>query len=161
MMMDGSWSYAPVRTLDFAVGTGVPPKVKDLVTPMHAAFWVIYVDTPHPDAAWQLLRFLNLDEFHEAYVGSGKVLPSHASFAEDTSKWLNPEIHQPGYERIYTMLMQDYGFAITPPAGYAEGFKAVTDAMADVWLGERTAEEALTESVPEANRILEEYRLGV
>jgi multiple sugar transport system substrate-binding protein len=57
---------------------------------------------------------------------------------------------------MVTEYLPRFGRAIYMPPGWPQAASFVTPALDGVWNGRMTAEEALTEAVPQANAILEE-----
>ncbi len=75
-------------------------------------------------------------------------LPSHTSLLtpEGIASWLTEGVHPAGYEKIVTEYCAKYGHNLFYPAGYAEAASLVTAALDPVWIGDKTAKEALIDS---------------
>ena len=75
---------------------------------------------------------------------------------DDFKKWLNPEVHPPKYEQIVTDFMAKSGVYIPDVLGNLKASSLISQALDPVWTGKKTAQEALGEVVPKANKVLEE-----
>ena len=65
-------------------------------------------------------------------------------------------VHPEGYDKIVTDYVPNYGKVLYMPPGYPEADSIVTPALDAIWVGDKTAEQAMAEAVPEANAILQE-----
>ena len=91
-------------------------------------------------------------------VRAGLWHPSHSSLLtpDGIKKWLNPEVHPPKYEQIVTDFMAKSGVYIPDVLGNLKASSLISQALDPVWTGKKTAQEALGEVVPKANKVLEE-----
>jgi len=65
-------------------------------------------------------------------------------------------VHPPGYEQIVTEYLPKYGDVLYQPPGYQKVESVLNPAFDAIWIGDKTAEEALSEVAPDANAIFEE-----
>jgi ABC-type glycerol-3-phosphate transport system substrate-binding protein len=63
-------------------------------------------------------------------------------------------VHPEGYELIVTEYVPKYGKVLYMPPGYPQADSIITPALDAIWIGDKTAEQAMAEAVPEANAIL-------
>ena len=75
-----------------------------------------------------------------------------------TRKSATEGVHPPGYELIVTEYVPKYGRILYQPPGYQQVETVLNPAFDAIWIGDKTAEEALSEVVPEGNAIFEEAR---
>jgi multiple sugar transport system substrate-binding protein len=93
----------------------------------------------------------------------GLWLPSQTALMteEGLKKWMTLRtapgqgVHPEGYELIVTEYVPKYGHVLYMPPGYPKTDAVITPALDAIWVGDKTAEEAMAEAVPEANAILE------
>ena len=100
------------------------------------------------DEAWKLLAYLSSDEYQLGLIKVGLWLPSHTSLLtpEGIASWMTEGVHPTGYDKIVTEFAAKYGHSLFYPPGYAEANDIVTAALDPVWIGEKTAQEALVDS---------------
>jgi multiple sugar transport system substrate-binding protein len=63
-------------------------------------------------------------------------------------------VHPEGYELIVTEYVPKYGKVLYMPPGYPQADSIITPALDAIWIGDKTAEQAMKEAVPEANAVL-------
>ena len=67
---------------------------------------------------------------------------------------MSPEVHPAGYELIPTQYLPKYGHVLYLGPGAPKAAAIITPAMDAIWIGDATAEEAMSKAVPVANEIL-------
>lgn len=149
ILADGSWALQDIAKLGFKYGAGVLPKLKDPMTAGTAHLHVIDKDTKHPDAAWKLLAFLSSDDYQRGLCKVGLWLPSHTSLLteEGLASWITEGVHPEGYRQIATEYLTKNTKVQFQPAGFSEANQILTSALDPVWVGQKTAAEALTPDV--------------
>ena len=158
MTIDGSWSMAYTHDMQEPLGTAVLPKLKEPATWLSAHLHTIMQGTEHIDESWKLVRFLSSPYYQELFLVSGLWLPSQTALLSEESRnrWMTPEVHREGYEKIVTEFVPRYGQPMYGPPGEGEAGGIINPALDAVWVGDMTAEEALTEATPKANEILKQ-----
>lgn len=146
MLADGSWSLQDIAKLGFKYGAGVLPKLKTATTAGTAHMHVIHKDTKAPDAAWKLLAFLSSDDYQRGLCKVGLWLPSHSSLLTEQglATWITDGVHPTGYKQIATEYLTKNTRYYYQPAGYSEANQLLTSALDPVWVGQKTAAEALS-----------------
>lgn len=163
MAIDGSWALAWITKINAKLGTAVCPKLKVPATDMQAHLHCGFAESKYPDAAWQWLRFLATEYYQLQFLKMGLWLPSQTALMtpEGMSKWYTDRVapgdgvHPAGFDQIVTEYVPKYGHVLYMPPGYTEADSIITPAMDAIWVGDMTAEEAMTGVVDEANAILE------
>ncbi|MCX7681607.1 MAG: sugar ABC transporter substrate-binding protein [Anaerolineae bacterium] len=163
MAVDGSWALAWITKIQAKLGTAVLPKMKVPATDMQAHLHSAFAATKHPEASWRWLRFLATEYYQLLFLRIGLWLPSQTALMteEGLKKWMTLRtapgqgVHPEGYELIVTEYVPKYGHVLYMPPGYPKTDAVITPAMDAIWIGDKTAAEAMAEAVPEANAILE------
>ncbi|MBN1994088.1 MAG: extracellular solute-binding protein [Anaerolineae bacterium] len=163
MAVDGSWALAWITKINAKLGTAALPKLKQPATDMQAHIHSAYAATKYPDQAWKWVRFLGTEFYQLVFLKMGLWLPSQTDLMtpEGMQKWYTERqgpgdgVHPAGYDQIVTQYVPKYGHVLYMPPGYAKADAVITPALDAIWIGEQTAEEAMTAAAPEANAILE------
>jgi len=162
LLADGSWALQDIAKMGFKYGCGVLPKMKQATTGALAHLHVIHKQTDQPDASWQLLSYLSSDDYQRGLCQVGLWLPSHNSLLtpDGLASWLTPDIHPEGYEQIATKYLRENSQAFYYPAGFEEADQLITSALDPIWIGDKTAEEAIVGSgvIDQVNRVLTENK---
>ena len=163
MWVSGNWQLLDLAPLGFAYGAGVLPRLKRPATTMTSSATSVGKDTRKPDAAWQLFRFLNTDDYQLPLVQKGLWNPSHTTLlnAAGIKRWLDPKVHPEGYERLVTEYMVKYGYADIPAVGIRKAFVVLNEGLAQVWTGQVAAADVLKDTVARANKVLDEEQARV
>jgi multiple sugar transport system substrate-binding protein len=164
MGVDGSWALAWMRKIEATLGTAVCPKMTRPATDMQAHIHCPFAGTKEPQAAWQWIRFLATEFYQLQFLRMGLWLPSQTDLMtpEGIAKWMtlrtspSEGIHPEGYDKIVADYVPNYGHVLYMVPGYPKITSIIDPALDAVWVGDKTAEEALTAAVPEANAILEQ-----
>jgi len=163
MAVDGSWALSWITKIKANLGTAVLPKIKEPATDMQAHIHCPFAKTKYPDAAWQWIRFLGTEYYQLIFLKIGLWLPSQTALmtTEGMAKWYTERkgpgegIHPAGYDKIVTEYVPKYGHVLYMPPGYNEADAIITPALDAIWVGDKTAEEAMKAVVPDANKVLE------
>jgi multiple sugar transport system substrate-binding protein len=164
MAVDGSWALSWITKIEATLGTAVLPKMVQPATDMQAHLHVAYKETKHPDEAWRWLRFLATEFYQLQFCKIGLWLPSQTALMteEGLNRWMtlrtapNMGVHPEGYGKIVSDYLPNYGKVLYMPPGYGEADAIISPALDAVWIGDKTAEQAMAEVVADANAILEE-----
>lgn len=162
MGVDGSWALAWMRKIEAKLGTAVMPKMTRPATDMQAHLHCGFAGSKEPEAAWQWVRFLATEFYQLHFLRMGLWLPSQTDLMtpEGMDKWMtlrtspSEGIHPEGYDKIVTEFVPKYGHVLYMVPGYPKVTSIIDPAFDAIWVGDMTAEEALTAAVPEANAIL-------
>jgi multiple sugar transport system substrate-binding protein len=163
MAIDGSWALAWITKIEATLGTATCPMLKVPATDMQAHLHVAYKATKHPDEAWRWLRFLATEFYQLQFCKMGLWLPSQTDLMTEDglSRWMTLRtapgmgVHPEGYDKIVADYVPNYGKVLYMPPGYGEADAIITPALDAVWVGDKTAEQAMAEVVADANAILE------
>ena len=164
MAVDGSWALAWICKIQATLGTAALPKMKTPATDMQAHLHCAFAGSQHPQEAWRWVRFLATEYYQLLFLRMGLWLPSQTDLMteEGLAKWMTlrtaPDkgVHPEGYDLIVTEYLPKYGHVLYLPPGYPQTDSIITPALDAIWIGDKTAEEAMAEAVPQANAILQE-----
>ena len=163
MAIDGSWALSWITKINAKLGTAVCPKIMQPATDMQAHIHCGFAASKFPDQAWKWLRFLGTEYYQLGFLKMGLWLPSQTALMTPLgmTKWYTERkapgdgVHPEGYDKIVTDYVPNYGHVLYMPPGYSEADAIITPALDAIWIGDKTAEEAMKAAVPEANKILE------
>jgi ABC-type glycerol-3-phosphate transport system substrate-binding protein len=116
----------------------------------------IYSQTEHPEESWELFRYLNLDDYQAGLIHIGLWGVSHTTLLtpEGVEQWWNPEVHPDNWLPLEADYKFNYGHVIPNVLGTLRTGSMITNGLAEVWIGTRTAEDVLTELTPQLNQTL-------
>lgn len=162
MAIDGSWALSWITKINAKLGTAVCPKLKTPATDMQAHIHCGFAATKFKDQSWRWLKFLATEFYQLIFLKIGLWLPSQTALMtpEGMAKWYTERkgpgqgIHPAGYDEIVTKYVPKYGHVLYMPPGYTEADSIITPALDAIWIGDKTAEQAMTEVVPQANDVL-------
>jgi len=156
MVMDGTWALQTLgitkddEGLDF--GVGVLPYMKDLVTTSVGTPIVVYKSTQHLDASLKLLGFLMDPGSSMPLLESGLWLPNEERWYTDSellNSWIGNPRHPPEYKQAVVDFALNYANQL--PLYFVPTFARMDDvieaAFGPVWLGEKTAEDAIKNDI--------------
>lgn len=160
MAIDGSWALSWMYKIKPKLGTGVLPGMgtNPPRTSMQAHLHSAFASSKHPDEAWQWVRFLSTPYYQTQFCKIGLWLPSQKALMTDEGlkSWITEGVHPEGYVDIPTKFLPNNGRVIYQPPGWNEAAQIINPALDKVWIGDATAEQAMAEAVPAANKILAE-----
>ena len=157
MALGGQWINLDLGNAKVNYDIGVLPKLKKSVTVGLSGATVFFKGSKHPDEAWMLFKWMaNPEGAIELYSG-GLWMPTMKKWYTDpalVAKWVdaNPAAHPAGFkDAMMNQLMQNG----VPQVGYylknnSKLVPIATMAWDQVWLGKKTAAEALNEMEPKA-----------
>ena len=159
MAMDGQWMLETMNRLrreeGLRFGIGVLPCMRVPATSATAGAIVAFSTTEHPDEASELVRFVMDPAQTPDYIKGGLWMPNEVRWyyePELISEWIDNDNHPPEYRTA----VLEYALTSIPrvlPYFRITDFYAFWDilnpALEQVWLGEKTAEEAVGEVLPE------------
>ncbi len=158
MAIDGSWALDWMKNMKATLGTGVLPMMSQAATNMQAHLHAGMSGSANPDAAWEWVRFLSTPFYQTQFCRTGLWLPSQTSLMteEGLTEWITEGVHPADYYKIATEYLPRFGMVLYQPIGYPRATSVLNPALEAIWIGDQTAEAALTAAVPEANAILDE-----
>ncbi|GHU70448.1 hypothetical protein AGMMS49992_02790 [Clostridia bacterium] len=165
MATGGQWNIGTTLANSLAdglnYGVAVLPKFKEAVTYNTGGPLVIFASTKQPDASMDFLKWYTQEDNNWGLIESGIWMPILDSWYTDealTHKWVdNPNF--PPYDE-YKSAVVDYAMnnAQQVPWYYLPCYSRLEEvldsAMGAVWLGDKTAEQAITEIAPTLKSIL-------
>ncbi|HZG56798.1 sugar ABC transporter substrate-binding protein [Paenibacillus sp.] len=164
MNIDGQWatqSFEVTEGLEY--GIGVLPKFKKAVTVNAGGADVIFNSTKHPDEAAKLLQFLLDPNNSLPQIQSGLWMPNEERWYTEPdliAKWIDNDAHVEEYKTAvvdYALkATEQNAFFIVPNAG--EISDVLGPGLDPVWLGEKTAEEAMKNDI--APKVREIFNSG-
>jgi len=162
IIVDGNWALQDISKMGFRFQAGVLPKMKVVATTMRSSLTGMSKITKQPKEAWQLLRYLNLDDYQIGLCKVGLWGPSHKSLLtpEGVKKWLTKGVHPEGWEIMETVYKVKYGFAFPVVLGNLKAGSVVTSGLDPVWIGQKQAKDVLPDVTKQANKVLDEAAAG-
>jgi len=124
MLEDGSWRLRHILTnAPFRVGVApFPSGPARKVTLATTDGFGIYAGTKHPEAAWELVKFLTGEEFGRGLAQAGFLQPARASLVEEWAGFIRAEFPEKARE------MDIEAFA----DGHRNGYSVVSEVAADM-----------------------------
>lgn len=164
MVYDGSWCMADLSLVpDFKFGVGVLPKMKELKYIIGSGLSVIFKSTKHLQESWELYKFVNNPEY-AIELHKGLWMPQMPKWYTDPAlieKWASPTL--PGRpEGFQTAVMKiPLENNTIDPETNIKNFDMidalVAPALDSVWLGKKTAEEAMKEIEPKVLKLIDGF----
>lgn len=163
MIQDGNWALQDIAKAGFEFGVGIQPMLSQPASVVGSSWTGIYAKTAHPDEAWQLFRYLNLDDYQVGLVRAGLWGVSHRTLLtpEGVEKWWDDAVHPANWLPLEADYKLNYGHVIPNVIGALKAGPMITQALGEVWIGTRTAEAVLTELNPQLNQVLAEEKARV
>ncbi len=150
MYICGRWMTMKFKNLPFEWDIAPLPYHKKMYTWVDLVAYCVARDSKHPDAAWKLVRFLTGIEGQKLVAKAGHAIPARRSVAYSPAfvnalaeRGIHNTVHlMPYYERI--LVFNHWG----------EIWTILNRALEPVWMGEKTAAEALKEAQKEIDELL-------
>lgn len=164
MAMDGTWTMADLAEVpDFRFGVGVLPYMKDLAYIITSGTLCIMSSTPHEEESWELYKWINNPE-HAIDLHRGLWLPQMKDWYEDPElieKWASPSLpgRPEGFQSavMRTPLLKNTSDPETTIKNFDQIEALVSPALEPVWLGKKTAEEAMKEVEPKVEKLIDGF----
>lgn len=156
VIQDGNWALQDLSQMDMNFGVGVLPVIQQPATVTGSSWTGIYADTPYVDESWALFRYLNLDEYQAHLVRVGLWGVSHQTLLtpEGVETWWDDTVHPENWLPLEADYKLNYGYVLPNIVGTLKTAPMLEQALSEVWIGTRTAEEVLTELTPQLNETL-------
>jgi len=161
MMIDGQWNLLDLGLANFDFGIGVLPKLKKSITVVLGSPTVIFSSTKYPDESWLLFKWLADPESSIDLHKGGLWMPLMKAWYEDPELIARWAENNPAHPKEYKTAIMNQVLENGVPgiAYYVKGLNdmdaIVSPALDQVWLGEKTAEEALNEVASKAESKLQ------
>jgi len=159
MAIDGSWALSWLYKIKPKLGTAVLPGMSQKTgTSMQAHLHSGFASSQHPSEAWQWVRFLSTPFYQTQFCKSGLWLPSQSDLMtpEGLQTWITEGVHPEGFVDIPTKFLPKYGSVLYQPVGWAEAAQILQPGFDKIFVGDATAEQAMSEVVAPANKVLQE-----
>ncbi|MBX2999585.1 MAG: sugar ABC transporter substrate-binding protein [Caldilineaceae bacterium] len=160
MVEDGSWALKDILTnAPFRIGVApFPAGPSRRVTLASTDGFGIYARSRHPDAAWELLKFLCGEEYGRAMAQTSFLQPARASLVEDWVGFIRAEFPEKAAEVDIAAFADGHlkGYSVT--AEIAVNMADVVQRTSAAWARIFTLGEA---PVDEMIQICEQMELGV
>lgn len=153
MDWDGQWVQLDLANANVNYDVGVLPKMKTNTNTLFGEVMSIFNTTKHPEEAWKFLKWMTSGEGTKDLIKSGLWLPTAKKWYTDEElikEWVIKPGHSDGFREA--ILEQALNNSV-PDVGYylknsVKINSIIGPALDQVWSGEKTAEEALTEIEP-------------
>ena len=153
MVWDGQWLQLDLANANVNYDVGVLPKMKTNTNTLFGEVMSIFSSTKHPEEAWKFLKWMTSGEGTKDLITSGLWLPTVKKWYTDEdliAEWAVKPGHSDGFREA--ILEQALNNSV-PDVGYylknsVKINSIIGPALDQVWSGEKTAEEALTEIEP-------------
>jgi multiple sugar transport system substrate-binding protein len=164
MVTTGQWvllDLAANEELNFDIG--VLPKFKKYYTIVQGGVMGILKDTKHLDAAWKLYKWFYNPEKILPLFTSGLWTPAMTTWftkEANITKWaVNNPAHPANFRTavLETALNNGYPSPATNTKNYGKISSIVNAALDQVWLGEKTAVQAMKEIEPQVNSLIDGF----
>lgn len=162
MAIGGQWMNLDLGNAKVNYDIGVLPKLKKSLTVGLSGATVFFKDSKHPEEAWMLFKWMSNPEGAIELYSSGLWMPTMKEWytnPELVAKWVdaNPAAHPPGFKEA--MMNQFLKNSVPGSTYYLKNYAkintAVISSLDSVWLGKKTAQEALDEIAPKVQPDIE------
>lgn len=149
MVIDGSWNHLDLSKTNMNWGVGVLPVLKEYKSFFFGGSLIIFKSSKHPKEAWEFSKFL-IDPDNVLEMHQGLWVPQLTKWYEDPAlidKWANESL--PGRPKGFQDAVMRATFEHAEPSpennvrNFVEIDAAVTAALDQVWLGTKTADQAM------------------
>ncbi|SDX31582.1 sugar ABC transporter substrate-binding protein [Paenibacillus sp. CF384] len=163
MVTSGQWELVninPQLSQGLKNGIGVLPIFKKPATTNTGTPVVIFNTTKHKDEVVELYKYIMDPNNSQANFDSGVWMPTEANWYTDDAlikKWTASPVHPPEYRTAVI----DYALKATYPTPwfflptYSRIGEVLNPGLDPVWLGTKTAQQAITEMMPKIQAIFD------
>jgi multiple sugar transport system substrate-binding protein len=150
ILRNGSWEISAIEAAPFGWDLMSEAIGKEKRTLLHTAFHVMPATTEKVDAAWAYLNYVVSTEGILIVTKAAGLIGARRSVNEE-----RPWVRE-GIEANWDLVPEcgEYGILVPAPPNVGEVEKIQADAFEAIYLGEMTAEEALTEAAPKVTAAL-------
>jgi multiple sugar transport system substrate-binding protein len=148
MLMYGQWMLSTFAQLPFEIGVApMPAGPKGKAVQLGGLAFAAWRDTPHPQEAWEFVKFMGGEEAMQIQAESGIIIPALVSA-------------QPTWAKAFPELDLQTAFLDMMPYGRRPGFvgwewnNEVNRVLMDVWAGNIPIDQACTAATEAGNAAL-------
>lgn len=146
----GQWTLLDLGTMkDLDYGVAALPIMKKPAQIYVSGVNVVFNSSKHPEEAWTLQKWMMDPSKTLDLYTSGLWMPTKQSYytdANDLAKWLDNDVHPEGFKEA---VVDSMAVAVNEPIKIRNINQIWGDylnsAVESIWIGDKTAEEALTE----------------
>jgi multiple sugar transport system substrate-binding protein len=161
MLFGGNWVTLDLSASGANFGYGLYPKMKDNAAVILASPVVIFKNTKNIDAVWDFYKFAADPGGATGIYSDGLSIPVVKEWLtnkEKLNKWAVNDKHPDGYVDVMINPLFDSKTKPGPAdllKNYGKIDAIVTPALDEVWLGKKTAKDAMTEIKPKVEALME------
>ncbi|MBE3037713.1 MAG: extracellular solute-binding protein, partial [Chloroflexi bacterium] len=161
MQVTGNWALEEISHSEFPYGEAVAPKMGDKYFIFANSEAIGMKRSPKfLDAAWKLHKWVVFGEGSLALSRTGLWQPQRIDLLtteEGRKTWMDPKVHTPEHVTAACLPAVNNARIIPPRLGQSEWQdKYLTPALEPVYLGKKSAEQAIKEVLPEINKFLKD-----
>ena len=152
MAIGGQWMNLDLGNAKVNYDIGVLPKLKKSLTVAISGATVLFKDSKHPEEAWMLFKWMSNPAGAIDLYSGGLWMPTMKAWYTDpelVKKWVdaNPAAHPPGFKQAMMEQLLKNG---VPDSSYyiknqAKIVSTTLSGLDSVWLGKKTAQDALND----------------
>lgn len=149
MTFEGGWMIPYMASTFPGIQYGIAPMPKDPTTGksgdlVYTNAWGAYANTAHPEAAWEVVKYMTGLDYEQQVLHDGFALPSLKSLASDNYFSFNPgvKVLQDGAQN---------GVADFYGSADSEVHKDISDALTAIMLGKSSVSDALNQASQKVN----------
>lgn len=149
-LRNGTWQMAALDAVGFNWGLLPEPQNRERRTLLHTAFHTIPTTTRNTDAAWRYLNFVVSPEGILINTRAAALIGARRSVNEE-QPWARE-----GVDADWDLVPQagEYGIIVPAPPNVGEVERLQEVAFQEIYLREKTAEQALAEIAPRVTQLL-------
>jgi len=161
MQCIGNWALEEISHSKFSYGEAVIPKMGDSYVIFGRSDAIgMSNKTKYPNAAWQLHKYVTFGEGSLALCKTGLWQPQRIDLLttdEGRKKWMTEGVHTPEHVTAACLPAVNNARDVPPRTGMDEWqTKYLAPALDPVFLGKKSAADALNEVVPKINQFLKD-----
>lgn len=156
------WYADYIKSGEINLGTGVLPKFKESTNKVWGNPVVVFSSSKHPEEAKKLMQFFYDNKNLIDCINQGLWMPTEESYYSDSDSlktWIEDSgIRTEEFYGVVEMANTGYVALENQIANYTELSSLYSGLLDQVWLGEKTAEEVITNEVmPILQPVFDEY----
>lgn len=169
MCVDGSWNHLDLAETEMNWGVGVLPIAENYTTFFDGGSLIIFQSTQHLDETWELYKWITNPESSKEITDMFQSiwLPVHTEYYTDEAKidfWASEELPARPQGFQDAVMRSTYENQVRPTEVNVVNFSQidtlVASALDQVWIGDKTAAEALAEVKANVDPLIEGTYFG-